>query len=139
MKYFLDYIRLELPHPGGWCRTILAANVTGVLAEYNQGNTSWTDHSTGVTYLPRNDANTTIDQGKVLIKCSAGNIVPTSSPTVAPSQAPTSAQPTSAPSMSPTSSEPSASPSSSPSVQPTVAPSQAPTSAQPTSTPSMSP
>jgi len=80
-----------------------------------------------------NDNATHIDEGKVLIKCSAGNIVPTSSPTVSPSFSP-STNPTVDPTFTP-----SVSPSSSPSFQPTVAPSQAPTSAQPTSTPSTSP
>jgi len=81
-----------------------------------------------------NDVNAThVDDSKVLIKCAAGNIVPTASPTVSPSFSP-STNPTVAPSFNP-----SVSPSLSPSFQPTVAPSQAPTSAQPTSNPSMSP
>jgi len=82
---------------------------------------------------------TQFDEGKVLIKCIVGNIVPTASPTVAPSQAPTSEQPTVAPSSSPTISDPTTSPSLSPSDQPTVAPSQLPTTAQPTGVPSTNP
>jgi len=82
---------------------------------------------------------TQFDEGKVLIKCHVGNIVPTVSPTVAPSQSPTSEQPTVAPSSSPTTSDPTTSPSLSPSNQPTVAPSQLPTTAQPTGVPSVNP
>jgi len=82
---------------------------------------------------------TQFDEGKVLIRCIVGNIVPTASPTVAPSQAPTSEQPTIAPSSSPTTSYPTTSPSLSPSDQPTTAPSQLPTTDQPTGVPSTNP
>jgi len=82
---------------------------------------------------------TQFDEGKVLIKCKVGNIVPSLSPTVAPSQAPTSEQPTVTPSSSPTTSDPTTSPSLSPSDQPTVAPSQLPTTDQPTGVPSTNP
>lgn len=100
--------------------------------ESNITFTSGTFNASNSTMAP-SVAPTTKDDGKVLIECKVGNIVPTASPTANPT-----VEPTANPTFNPTS-NPSEIPSQNPSVQPSFAPSLAPTFTEPSVSPTVAP
>jgi hypothetical protein len=103
--------------------SLLESNITFTSSTFNASNST----------MAPSVAPTTKDDGKVLIECKVGNIVPTASPTVNPT-----AEPTANPTFNPTS-NPSEIPSQNPSVQPSFAPSLAPTFTEPSVSPTATP
>jgi len=101
----------------------LESNITFTSSTFNVSNST----------MAPSVAPTTKDDGKVLIECKVGNIVPTASPTVNPT-----VEPTANPTFNPTS-NPSEIPSQNPSVQPSFAPSLAPTFTEPSVSPTVAP
>jgi len=103
--------------------SLLESNITFTSSTFNASNST----------IAPSVAPTTKDDGKVLIECKVGNIVPTASPTVNPT-----VEPTANPTFNPTS-NPSEIPSQNPSVQPSFAPSLAPTFTEPSVSPTVAP
>jgi len=101
----------------------LESNITFTSSTFNVSNST----------MAPSVAPTLKDDGKVLIECKVGNIVPSASPTANPS-----VEPTANPTFNPTS-NPSEIPSQNPSVQPSFAPSLAPTFTEPSVSPTVAP
>merc|ERR1711970_986969 len=120
-------------YPNAQCAIKVQPVVTSTSPlESNITFTSSTFNASNSTMAP-SVAPTTKDDGKVLIECKVGNIVPTASPTVNPT-----VEPTANPTFNPTS-NPSEIPSQNPSVQPSFAPSLAPTFTEPSVSPTVAP
>merc|ERR1711970_497558 len=120
-------------YPNAQCAIKVQPVVTSTSPlESNITFTSSTFNASNSTMAP-SVAPTTKDDGKVLIECKVGNIVPTASPTANPS-----VEPTWDPTFNPTS-NPSEIPSQNPSVQPSFAPSLAPTFTEPSVSPTVAP
>jgi len=120
-------------YPNAQCAIKVQSVVTSTSPlESNITFTSSTFNASNSTMAP-SVAPTTKDDGKVLIECKVGNIVPTASPTVNPT-----VEPTANPTFNPTS-NPSEIPSQNPSVQPSFAPSLAPTFTEPSVSPTVAP
>merc|ERR1719376_1265912 len=120
------------PNPYPKCSDFRLVTSTTSPLESNITFTSSTFNVSNSTMAP-SVAPTLKDDGKVLIECKVGNIVPTASPTANPT-----VEPTANPTFNPTS-NPSEIPSQNPSVQPSFAPSLAPTYTEPSVSPTATP